>query len=809
MKTFYITIILLFIASFKVLGINDETQIIKGQVVDLYSKAPLEGATVELLNFRPIKQVITDEEGYFTMEEVPLGRHKLLVYKESFEDLVINGLEVTGGRQVVLKLNLEEAIIVTPLNDKVEKKEPKKKIEKIVKTTKDQPVNEMSLGSVRLFKVEEVSRFSGARFDPIRQMDAYAGLSTQDDYNNDINIRGNSPQQFQWKIEGIPIPNPNHLGKFGSTGGRFNILNPNVMADSDVYLGAFTAEYGNALSGVFDVKLHTGNKDRFQFMAQYSSATGAQAMIEGPLSKNRGGSFSTAFRYGLYNHGNGALERVLGNSYTPPKASPKYWDYTVKLDFPKTSIGTFSFFALGGFASEKLNGFDSILAAQSQNVNLYEQELNRSAVGILGLKHKTYIGKGRKGNIENVIGGTFTSVRQNTMWQEPGQEERLLNNLDNSLFTGSLLTTIRYKFNPKLILKGGYLSQIFSAKVDEAQNIDSPSEVSSNSQALTGLGRLHLQLMYRPTKSLMINGGFLSQYFHFSKSFTIAEPRLAINWSFLQNHSLYLSTGLYSQLLPWQVYLYKNKEGEYINRDLRQMRAFHINIGYNWVISKDWRLKLETYHQRFLSIPLDSTKEYHSLRNYGGPTQLIDYDNLTSDGTGINTGVEFTLEKFFSHGFYGLLTGAFYTSSHRKGDNEKLWRTPFGNGYRGNLLVGKEFLLGEKKINRLSLGLRVQYKAGNYITPVDSAASLVAQQTIYQEELGYSEKIKDYLRLDFRFGMIFNAPKGKMSHRLFIDVLNFINYKNVNGKYFDRSSQSVKYYYQMPLSIDVMYQFRF
>lgn len=806
MRILYLTITLLFITYFKSVGINDETQIIKGQVIDLYSKAPIEGATVELLNFQPTKRALTDAEGYFTMEEVPLGRHKLLVYKEFFEDLVINGLEVTGGRQVVLKLNLEESVIITPLNGiKTEKKAKNK----IVRTTKDQPTNEMSLGSVRLFKVEEVSRFSGTRFDPIRQMDVYAGISVQDDYNNNINIRGNSPQQFQWRVEGISIPNPNHLGTFGNTGGLFNILNPNTMEESDVYLGAFTAEYGDALAGVFDVKLHTGNKDRFQFMAQYSSAAGVQAMIEGPLSKNKGGSFSAAFRYGLYNYGNGGLEQILGNSYTPAKASPKYWDYTLNLDFPKTSIGTFSLFSIGGFAAVTLDGTNPVLAAQSQNVNLYENSYCRTSVGVIGLKHKIYIGKARKGFVENVAGITYSGNEENTIWQEPGLEEQPLHSQDNKQLSGTLLTTIRYKFNSKFMLKGGYLSQMHSIKLNESKDLGFTDEYKSKAQTLTGLGRLHVQLMYRPSKSLMINGGILTQYFHFSNSFTIPEPRFAINWNFSQNHALYLATGLYSQILPWQVYLYKNKKDEYVNKDLPPMQAFHINIGYNWVISKDWRLKLETYHQRFLSIPLDSVQEYHSLRNYGGATQLMDYDNLTSDGTGLNTGVELTLEKFFSHGYYALLTGSFYTSSHRRGNERDLWRTPFGNGYKANLLIGKEFLIGTQKHNRFNIGLRAQYKSGNYITPIDSTASLAAQRTIYQEELGYTEKLKDYVRLDFRLGFVFNSRKGHMSHHFFLDVLNFIDYENVSGKYFDRSSQSVKHYYQMPLSIDIMYQIRF
>ena len=140
----------------------------------------------------------------------------------------------------------------------------------------------MAAISARQFNMEEVMRYSGGRSDIGRLVGNFAGVAANNDARNDIVIRGNSPTGVLWRMEGIPIPNPNHFSTLGTTGGPVSALNPNLIGNSDFLTGAFAAEYGNALAGVFDINLRTGNREKLEATAGRSSSHTA---IRSPKSR--------------------------------------------------------------------------------------------------------------------------------------------------------------------------------------------------------------------------------------------------------------------------------------------------------------------------------------------------------------------------------------------------------------------------------------------------------------------------------------------------------------------------------------------
>jgi hypothetical protein len=133
---------------------------------------------------------------------------------------------------------------------------------------KDQATNEMAVVSARSFTIDETERYAGSLGDPSRMAANFAGVSSVSDQRNDIVIRGNSPLGLLWRLEGVEIPNPNHFGSIGTTGGPISMLNINHLTNSDFYTGAFPAEFGNALAGAFDIKMRNGNNQKHEFMGQ-------------------------------------------------------------------------------------------------------------------------------------------------------------------------------------------------------------------------------------------------------------------------------------------------------------------------------------------------------------------------------------------------------------------------------------------------------------------------------------------------------------------------------------------------------------
>jgi len=72
LKTKFVLLIALFVFSFSYT--QTLTQTVKGKVLDAETGAPLLGANVIVLNVNQPKGAITDEAGYFRIEEIDVGR---------------------------------------------------------------------------------------------------------------------------------------------------------------------------------------------------------------------------------------------------------------------------------------------------------------------------------------------------------------------------------------------------------------------------------------------------------------------------------------------------------------------------------------------------------------------------------------------------------------------------------------------------------------------------------------------------------------------------------------------------------------
>ena len=241
----------------------------------------------------------------------------------------------------------------------------------------------MAFVSARTFSVEESGRYAGSRGDPARMASNYAGVQGNDDSNNDLIIRGNSPLGVLWRYEGVNIPNPNHFGVSGSTGGPVTILNNKVLAPSDFMTGAFPAEYGNSNAGVFDVKMRNGNNEKHEFSAQFG-ALGAELMAEGPVHKEGRSSYLVAYRYSTV---------LLFNKIGFDFPDTRYQDLSFKLNFPTRNSGNFSLFGLGG------KGYTEILASEDvvpEPDKVYgDQDMDEhfsTAMGVSGLNYSKALG---------------------------------------------------------------------------------------------------------------------------------------------------------------------------------------------------------------------------------------------------------------------------------------------------------------------------------------------------------------------------------------------------------------------------------
>lgn len=303
-------LLLIQILFFSTLSAQTASQTIRGTVTDRDSGQPVAYATVVVMDWQPALGTTTDSLGRFSLRRVPVGRHDV--------EVSCLGYEPTQLREILVGSSKE--VVVRPTVNKTE------------------PLNSMALASGRMLSVEEASRYAGGMDDPARLVSAFAGVASTVG-NNGIVVRGNAPKFLQWRMEGVEIPNPNHFAEVTSFGGGgLTALSSQVLGNSDFYTGAFPAEYGNALSGVFDMYLRNGNNARHEHTFQLG-ILGIDAASEGPFSKDYDGSYLFNYRYSTLS--------LLTPLLPEDAEGTNYQDLSFKLSFPSRRAGTFSLWGIG------------------------------------------------------------------------------------------------------------------------------------------------------------------------------------------------------------------------------------------------------------------------------------------------------------------------------------------------------------------------------------------------------------------------------------------------------------------------------
>lgn len=759
-----IYILLSFLLSFQLLcGQTTLTQNIIGQITDQNTQAPLVGAEIQVDGTE--LGAVSDEEGYFKIEKVPVGRQNIRVNYIGYKEAAIANLWVTSAKEVVVNVSLIEGYVSA---------------KEVVITAnsgehaKSKPINEMATVSARTLSVEETGRFAGTLSDPSRAAANYAGVVGANDQLNSIIVRGNAPTGVLWRLEGIDIGNPSHFAQIVNYGGFFSILNSNVLGNSDFMTGAFPSEYGNKTAAVFDVKMRNGNYEKREFTAQLG-INGIELGAEGPFSKENHSSYIANYR--LFNFSpikKLGIDLKIGGL-------PNYQDINFKLNFPTKKYGRFSFFGIGGISEI------SILDSEKDSTDWNYQTGGRDVYytsnrGMLGFTHnymaneKTYskLAIGLNGNLVNA---DLEALKPNGTKQFAERNRTTETNLQVRYEVG-------HKISVRHFVKVGaaysHTKYLFTY-VDSILHFRSKVETSPN------FGQTYIHWQWKASRKLTLNTGLYGQYLDISKSYSI-EPRSSIQYEFTPRHKLALGYGLHSQAQNWLVY-----NSDY-NKKLGFSKAHHLVLSYDYYAPQNWRIKAETYYQYLFKNPISPTYQFYSLLNLGESFDFNIPDTLISKGLGKNYGIEITAEKFFSQGYYFLTTLSLYDAKFKAFDGR--WRnTAFNSVYAYNILGGYEWRLGKEKRNAISFDTKFTIVGGRPYIPIDLEASKLAKQQVLDIENAYKVRNKPFNRLDAKVSYRLNNPKT--AHFIFIGCNNLLNYQNELSVYYDAKTETVQKNYML------------
>lgn len=739
------------------------TQTLRGTVVDEASGSPVVGGEVLLVELE--MGTVTNEKGNYRIEGVPAGRYTLQVSHPEMEGFKLNGLVVIAGKELVTDVEMfrrtfeAETVLISAY-------------------TRILPKDI----STRLFTVEETKRFASVYWDPARLAPSFPGVVQANDQSNHLLVRGNAPDAVQWRMEGAEIVAPNHLNNAGTfsdrptfSGGGTSMLSTQVMGNSKFSSGAFAAQYGNAIGGIFDVGLRKGNDEQFEFTAQMG-LIGLDFSAEGPLSKKHEGSFLANYRYSTVGV-LGLLGVPLGDERI------NYQDLAFHLHQRAGKAGEFSLFGLTGNSiteSDHLAG-----GVPSSQKELFDIRY-RSNTYVWGGKHKLSLSPNSE--LVSVVAASGTeSSRFAIFYPDSLPNGYTVESDELSRKILSLNSTLSTRLKPNVNLLTGLIGSRRSySQMTEQNELDSVfvdkllNSGEWSSWMVQAFGKVSLDMR----KGLRLDVGVHGLYYERTGEASI-EPRVQLSRGSATGHRLSLAYGLHSQeQYPGTYTVAPSSEmpSQQPNLSLGLTKSNHFTAGYRHRVTEWTYFQIETYWQDIYNAAIIPDP----ARPISGLNQLEPYllDSMVNSGRGANYGVELTAERTLVRGFYYLLSGTYYESKYQAADG--IWRD---SQWAGRYILSGNFGWEKRRESRkgkqqvFGINIRGIQRGGLRAFPIDLSASRAISRTVFEVRDGYEVKLPDYSRLDLR--LTYQRNRKGLATTLALDIQNLLNTQNVAYYYYD------------------------
>lgn len=745
-KLIFFSVMLIIVSLTSALHAQSGNGIIRGKVIDKETQSPLQDAVVELVETK--QKTGTNEKGEFTFDRLKESTYRVKVSYIGYETSVKSDLVIYGGRPLETIIELHPTSITTESID--------------VDASYFDKNSDVNISSINL-DYEEIRRAPGAAEDISRMIQSVAGVSFSNDQRNDLVIRGGSPAENLFLVDGIEVPNINHFGSQGSTGGPIGIINLKFLQNADIYTGGFPVSYGNALSGAVDIKFREGSKKNY-FNNIDMSLQGFGGQFEGRLSDK--GSYLLSLRRSYLD----LLKDAIRLS-----AVPKYWDLNLKADYNLNAKNNLSF--LGFWATDNIEFGQR--DPEDETANPFENAIVDRQFYTAGLNH-TYLIK--NGFIRNVISAVVTDgdTRQNN---EANTEEIYKNKYIESEVTlkSDLSKNISKYFSIDAGIGGKLVrsdNDLYSEQDTSATGFIIP-EVKTNSLInsfkLNGYANLTAKLF---DDKITINSGIRYDYFDYITNPGSVSPRIGISYKITPVTSLNASAGIFHQN-PAYIWLATAES----NKNLENIRADHYIVGIDHLFSPDIRATVEVYEKQYSNYAVSVDNPTYILVNGGaeyGPNYVT---SAVSEGTGTVRGFDFSLQKKLSgNGIYGMLNYSYMDSRFKALEGGEV-PGAFDQTHQLNLTVGYQVA------DDWLVGLKYKYSTGKPYTPYNVAASTSAGRGVYDMELYNSERTPDYMRVDLRIDKRFSFSSFGLV--TYIEFQNLFNRENVSEYYWDDDKNEV------------------
>ena len=761
-------------------------QTIRGQVCDVASGEPMVGVTITVENGITMATV-SDIDGNFVIENVPVGRHSVKASFVGYEPVVLKEQLVSSGKELVLTLRMRESI--SELGEVVVKP----------RVNKQMPLNEMAQVGARMFSVEEATRYAGGMADPARTASMFAGVATGG-ATNGISIHGNSPQMLQWRVEGVEVPNPNHFAEITEAGGGiFTSLNGTVLANSDFLTGAMPAEFGNALSGAFDMKMRVGNNVKHEHAVQVGTL-GVDFASEGPLSKGSKASYLVNYRYSFLE-----IAKKL-HAINMENETLDYQDLSFKFNMPTAKAGTFAVWFTG-----LVDNYENKVPDPSEWETLWDMNdswsRQRSCAG--GLSHTYRFRSGGSLHSSVAFTGAYrklgVSNYDELLTKTPGMAGR------NAQWNVIVSTQHQQKISSRYTMQNGFEYQYygFNTWLDWIHETGGALYRVYESEGNTGLTRFYSSHKLALSRRLSMVAGVNLMWFNLNDQFLV-EPRVSLQYKTSPSSTLSIAYALNSRKETTDTYFVVTssqgaQESGLPNASLGLTRSHHVSASFAQRLGENAMLKIEPYWQWLFDVPVEQGTTYSILNHH----TFFQDRALVNEGVGRNYGIDFTLERYLKDGLYGMLTATLFKSEYR--DAQGLWHhSRHDRHYITNLVGGKEWMMGKARKNVFGLNGRLTLMGGDRYTPIPEGTTfediaMLPDKTVPEDGANPYSKQKG-MNVGYAFSVKYTINKKHTSHHF---ILEYLQMRTFQGQTFDFRTHEVVDYFTSLTFPNIAYRVEF
>ncbi len=728
----FLTVLLLFVSVS--ITVSQQKGVLTGIVLDKSTQTFLKDINIKVIGTELTAR--SKEDGSFRITDIPVGTYQLEFTSVSYQPYVQSDVVVSTG--------IERELIVEMQGISTD--------EVVVEDSRFQKPNDVTT-SYKSLTFEEIRRFPGGLEDIGRVIQSLPGISLTSDGRNDLVVRGGSPAENLFIVDGFEVNNINHFGSQGATGGPVSVLNLDFVRNVSFLTGGFSAKYGDKLSSVVEIEQRAGNSEKF-FGKINLSGTGFGANFEGPISKKNKSSWLISARRSYLD----LIFNAAGFSFVP-----EYTDFQAKVFFKLNSNNTLEFNSFGALDKVRFNNDNEENIQNNLNILTNNQKSYSAGVSWKSLlNNSSYLVTSVSRNYTNYFfsqrDSNFNEVFKNESKESDVQlkleyNNKIAQNTYLSIGTAGKTLKLDYDIDKKA-------DTLYYIDPNTGNNIILPAvKILDNTRTYKAFA--YAEVIQSLMNRVKLTAGIRYDYFDLINKKSYISPRTSISVTVTPKLSVNLSYGIFYQS-PSNLWIVGSPQ----NKNLRDIRADHYIAGIEYLLDESTRLTVEGYYKDYKYYPVSVNRPYIILANNSGfeDQNTFGLEELSSSGTGNAKGFEIFLQKALTKNFYGTVSFSYsdvkykaYDGIERRSDWDNRYIVNINGGYK----IGKTWEVSAK----------FRIAGGRPYTPIDPADGSINYDN-------YNSKILPvYHRLDVRAEKKFIFKHWTLT--TYVDIQNIYNRQNV------------------------------